>query len=374
MNVQPADNIRDVSDLLALPPYSLADAEKNGALLGILKTQLYHAVQNNPAIHAMFSKLGIDIDSLATLEDIPPIPVQMFKYFDLGTCNQDQMVKILHSSGTTSGITSRIPLNKSTTLNQIKALKSILAEYLGKKRRLFIVIDHEGINAPLAEFSARTAGVRGLGMYATKTIYLLKEVDGRLVLNTEAIEELRTTHRDADAYVFGFTYIIWSVFYPLIRDQKSCFSFRDLKIFHSGGWKKLTAERVSKEEFSEKIAQVFNTNPANVLDFYGMAEQTGIIFIDCECGHKHVPVFSQVIIRDPYTQKPCPVGTPGIIEILSVLSDSYYSQAILTEDTGYLAGTDDCPCGRKGRYFHFASRIEKAEIRGCGDTFREQKQ
>jgi phenylacetate-coenzyme A ligase PaaK-like adenylate-forming protein len=374
MNVQPADNIREVSDLLALPPYSLADTEKNGALLGILKAQLYHAVRNNPAIHAMFSKLGIDIDSLATLEDIPPIPVQMFKYFDLGTCNQEQMVKILHSSGTTSGITSRIPLNKSTTLNQIKALKSILAEHLGKKRRLFIVIDHEGINAPLAEFSARTAGVRGLGMYATKTIYLLREVDGRLILNTEAMEELRTTHRDADAYVFGFTYIIWSVFYPLIRDQKSGFSFRDLKIFHSGGWKKLTAERVSKEEFSEKIADVFNTNPANVLDFYGMAEQTGIIFVDCEYGHKHVPVFSQVIIRDPYTQKPCPVGAPGIIEIMSVLSDSYYSQAILTEDTGYLAGTDDCPCGRKGRYFHFASRIEKAEVRGCGDTFREQKQ
>jgi phenylacetate-coenzyme A ligase PaaK-like adenylate-forming protein len=373
MNVQPGNDICEVDDLLSLPPYLLTDAEKSAALLPVLKAQLHHAVRNNPAIHTMFSKLDIDIDSIATLEEIPPIPVQMFKYFDLGTCKKEQVVKILHSSGTTSGITSRIPLNKSTTLNQRRALTTILAEYLGKKRRLFIVIDHEGINAPQAEFTARTAGVRGLGMYATKTLYLLKEENGRLVLNNSAIEELLTTYRDADAYVFGFTYIIWSVFYPLIRDLKSGFSLRDVKIFHSGGWKKLTAERVSKEEFSRKIAQVFSTDTGNVLDFYGMAEQTGIIFIDCECGHKHVPVFSQVIIRDPYTQKSCPAGAPGIIEIMSVLSDSYYSQAILTEDTGYLAGTDDCPCGRKGRYFHFASRIEKAEIRGCGDTFREQK-
>jgi hypothetical protein len=373
INVQPGDKIREVDDLLALPPYILTDTEKGTALLEILKGQLHHAVQNNPFIHAMYSKLNIDIDTITSLEAIPAIPVQMFKYFDLGTCKKEEIVKILHSSGTTSGITSRIPLNKSTTLNQIKGLNSILAEYLGKKRRLFVVIDHEGINAPLAEFSARTAGVRGLSMYATKILYLLKEEDGRLVLNTKAVEELRTTYKDADAYVFGFTYIIWSVFYPLIRDQEPAFSFHDVKIFHSGGWKKLTAERVSKEEFSKKIARVFNTEAGNVLDFYGMAEQTGIIFIDCEYGHKHVPVFSQVIIRDPYTQKPCPAGTPGVIEILSVLSDSYYSQAILTEDTGYLAGTDDCPCGRKGCYFHFSSRIEKAEIRGCGDTFRELK-
>lgn len=374
MNVQPVNKIREISDLLALPPYSLKDREKNVALLGILKGQLHHAEQNNPSIHAMFSKLGIAIDTITSLEEIPAIPVQMFKYFDLGTCLKEEVVKVLHSSGTTSGITSRIPLNKSTTLNQIKALNSILAEYLGKKRRLFIVIDHAGINSPQAEFSARTAGVRGLSMYATKTLYLLKEENGKLVLNNKAIEELRTEYRNADAYVFGFTYIIWSVFYPRICNNEPGFTLGDVKIFHSGGWKKLHAERVSKEEFSREIARVFNTEPGNVLDFYGMAEQTGIIFVDCEYGHKHVPVFSQVIIREPYTLKPSPIGVTGIIEIMSILSDSYYSQAILTEDTGYLAGIDDCPCGRKGRYFHFASRIEKAEIRGCGDTFREQKQ
>jgi hypothetical protein len=86
-----------------------------------------------------------------------------------------------------------------------------------------------------------------------------------------------------------------------------------------------------------------------------------------------VPVFADVIIRDPYTLQECETGETGMIEVMSVLSTSYYCQAILTEDTGYIVGIDDCPCGRKGKYFRFASRIEKAEARGCGDTFREKK-
>jgi phenylacetate-coenzyme A ligase PaaK-like adenylate-forming protein len=154
-------------------------------------------------------------------------------------------------------------------------------------------------------------------------------------------------------------------------DIKFKFKFKDVKIFHSGGWKKLKEEQVSKEDFSKEIANVFNTEQSSVYDFYGMAEQTGIIFVDCEYGNKHVPIFSQVIVRDIQTLKPCDINEPGLIEVMSILSDSYYCQAILTEDIGYIVGIDDCPCGRKGRYFRFQSRLEKVELRGCGDTFRE---
>lgn len=58
---------------------------------------------------------------------------------------------------------------------------------------------------------------------------------------------------------------------------------------------------------------------------------------------------------------------------MSILSDSYYCQATLTEDIGVIIGIDDCPCGRNGRYFRFKSRVEKTEIRGCGDSFQERE-
>ena len=98
-----------------------------------------------------------------------------------------------------------------------------------------------------------------------------------------------------------------------------------------------------------------------------------LIFLDCEEGFKHIPDFADVIIRDFYSMKENPVGKPGLIEILSLIPTSYPGQAIITEDVGVLAGIDDCPCGRKGKYFKFLSRVEKSETRGCGDTFAEKR-
>lgn len=360
-----------IDQLLQLPPYVLMDNEKRERLLNIIRNQLTNAIQSNQNIANLFLKLHISPDGIQRMEDVPFMPVQMFKFFDLRTCPEDQIVKVLRSSGTTTGVTSRVPLSKTTTLNQIKGLKGILKNYLGDRRRIFLVIDHQGINNPLLEFSARTAGVRGLSIYAKKTFFLMREEDGKLVLNLPVIVELLEAYRDEEVYVFGFTYIIWTTFFKQILENNVRFEFKDVKIFHSGGWKKIQAEQVSKEHFSKEIAEIFGTDISNIHDFYGMAEQTGIIFVDCELGNKHVPNFSQVIIRDPYTLAPLGANETGMIEVMSVLSDSYYCQAILTEDMGYLVGVDDCPCGRKGQYFKFTSRIEKVEIRGCGDTFRE---
>lgn len=357
--------------IVALAPYSQDDRHKNELLLPIIKEQLEIARRNNQHIRNYFSKKGIRIDAIQRLEDVPYIPVQMFKLFDLGTCPEHEIVKILQSSGTTGGTPSRIPLDKATTLNQIKALKSILSDYLGERRKIFLVIDHEGINSPKMAFSARTAGVRGLSIYAKKVFYLLKEEDGKLSLDMPVIREIIEKYSQEEVYAFGFTYIIWSIFYEQLKKEGVQFSFKDFTLFHGGGWKKMQELAVSKKEFSDAIAEVFCTKPENILDFYGMAEQTGIIFVDCEQGNKHVPTFSQVIIRDPYTLEPCDTGKIGFIEVMSILADSYYDQAVLTEDLGVLVGVDDCPCGRKGRYFRFVSRVEKAELRGCGDTFRE---
>lgn len=66
-----------------------------------------------------------------------------------------------------------------------------------------------------------------------------------------------------------------------------------------------------------------------------------------------------------------PYWKKGIIQVLSPLATSYPGHSILTEDMGLILGIDDCPCGRKGKYFRIEGRIPKAEIRGCSDV-REQ--
>ena len=66
------------------------------------------------------------------------------------------------------------------------------------------------------------------------------------------------------------------------------------------------------------------------------------------------------------------VGETGLIQVSSVLPRSYPGHVLLTEDEGRILGEDDCPCGRKGKYFEILGRVKRAEVRGCSDTY-EQK-
>ena len=105
------------------------------------------------------------------------------------------------------------------------------------------------------------------------------------------------------------------------------------------------------------------------LDHYGMAEQIGAIHAECECGHLHASVYSDIIPRRYKDFSPCKVGEPGILQMVSVLPHSYPGHSLISEDKGVLLGIDDCPCGRKGKYFQVLGRIKQAEIRGCSDTY-----
>jgi len=75
----------------------------------------------------------------------------------------------------------------------------------------------------------------------------------------------------------------------------------------------------------------------------------------------HIPDFSV-----------CEKGEKGLIQLISLLPDSYPGHSILSEDLGELTGEDDCPCKRMGKTFVIHGRIAKAEVRGCSDTYEKK--
>ena len=129
-----------------------------------------------------------------------------------------------------------------------------------------------------------------------------------------------------------------------------------------------------KEEFAEGVAGVFGCQPSDVRDFYGLVEQVGVVFVDCEAGNKHTPNFAEIAIRDFLTLRQVEPGQSGLIEVFSALPTSYPGQALLTEDIGLFLGYDDCPCGRPGYSFRFLERVTRAEVRGCGDAYAVSQQ
>ena len=102
-----------------------------------------------------------------------------------------------------------------------------------------------------------------------------------------------------------------------------------------------------------------------------MVEQPGSIFTECDIGDRlHCSKFSDIIIRDSQLNK-LPHNKKGIIQVLSLLPESYPGHNLITEDLGEILGEDDCPCGRKGKYFIVHGRIPRAEVRGCSDVYFE---
>ena len=219
-------------------------------------------------------------------------------------------------------------------------------------------------------FSARGAGILGFSIFGSKKMYAL---DDKMRLDVEGLKAFLEKYGGQRILLFGFTFMIWQYFYKELVKLKAegiTFDFSNGILIHGGGWKKLSSEAVSEKEFRQCMNDVCKLE--FIHDYYGMAEQTGCIYMECEYGHLHASVFSDVIIRRPIDFKPCGVGEKGIVQVVSTIPESYPGHSLLTEDEGVVEGIDDCPCGRKGKYFKILGRLKNAEIRGCSDTYAQK--
>jgi hypothetical protein len=192
-------------------------------------------------------------------------------------------------------------------------------------------------------------------------------LDEDMSMNFDRVDRFLDKYKSGNILIFGFTSVIWRHFVLELEELDKHLSMPKGILFHGGGWKQLENQSVDNSEFKNRISGV--SNITNIHNYYGMVEQTGSIFVECEYGFFHTPSFSDVIIRSHQTHSSEEIGITGLIQLLSVIPKSYPGHSILTEDLGTICGIDDCKCGRKGKYFKVHGRIKSAEIRGCSDTY-----
>lgn len=314
----------------------------------------------------MLDATGTSLESIKHYEDLPYLPVSLFKDLTLRSIPENDIVKTMTSSGTTGQKVSKIFLDRDTSANQTKALAKIVASLIGNKRVPMVIIDSPNVIKDRNMFSARGAGILGFSYFGSKRIYALDE---NMDLNIDGLKVFLEEHKEEKIFLFGFTFMIWQHFYKKLAESSYRPNLSNAVLVHGGGWKKLVSEAVDPAQFKQCLNDVCGISVKNVHDYYGMVEQTGSIYIECEHGHLHTSNFSDVIIRNPHDFSINPKGKPGVIEVVSVLPQSYPGHVLLTEDEGVIHGEDDCPCGRKGTYFSVYGRIKNAEIRGCSDTY-----
>jgi hypothetical protein len=350
--------------LAGTPQFSLPQAEKEQLLLPVFN----ELTQRHAKGCAEYSRLlrVLDLSSTAvTLEQIPFLPVGLFKSHLLRSIPPEQIFRTMTSSGTTGQQVSQIFLDKETAMRQTTALGKIIGHVIGRERLPMILIESSALIQDRKRYSARAAGLLGMMNFGRNHFYALDEA---MELDEAGLRAFLERFGSKPFLLFGFTFMVWRYFYERLRGRG--FDLSQGILLHSGGWKKLEDMAVGNEVFKQRLER--ETGMRRIYNFYGMVEQTGSIYLEGEDGFLYAPNFADIIVRDPVTLAPAALGQPGIIQVLSILPLSYPGHSILTEDLGIIHGVDDSAFGRMGKRFSVIGRVPKTELRGCSDVHASQ--
>jgi len=298
-----------------------------------------------------------------SLAEVPYLPVRAFKTFDLKSIADADVFKTMTSSGTT-GAVSRIHLDKETSKLQSQKLIEVFSDAFSRSRFPMLVIDAQSTVTDRRQFSARTAAINGFSLFSRGRDFAL---DDRFAVDVDRVQAFVAANRGRRTFMFGFTFVVWQNFVAQLKRMNVRLDLSDAFLLHGGGWKKLADQNITNERFKAEVLEW--TGCSDVRNYYGMVEQTGTIFMECEHGNLHAAPGSDAIVRDPATFAVLPHGAQGLIQVFSVIQKSYPGHSLLTEDVGHTVDGASCACGRKGTIVKIAGRLKMAEVRGCSDAY-----
>ena len=148
-------------NLPEIPLYTYDKQSKQKFFLEYMLELFEHHFNHSPEFNRMMNSVNYCKKNIHSIEDLPFIPVRLFKLFDLVSVGRDQVVKTMTSSGTTGYAVSKIFLDKQTSSSQSRILTRIVSSFLGSTRVPMIVIDCEATVKNKNQLSARSAGVTG---------------------------------------------------------------------------------------------------------------------------------------------------------------------------------------------------------------------
>jgi hypothetical protein len=354
--------------LPGVAPYALPPDDKRAFLTAQLATLVEHHRERCAPYARWVADWRATRAQASTVEDLPFLPVSVFKEYDLRST--DEQVMSVSSSSTTGTGASRIYVDKATRKRQNLSASRLLADFVGEVQRPYIVFDAEAAVRGTGGMSARGAAIMSLAHLASEFLFVMRAAGEGLEFDDEAFERALERVAGRPFLAYGFTYLLFQAHEELARRGFAFDAHPGSVFLHSGGWKRLTAIAVDKPSFNQAVAGPWRLPAGSVIDFYGMVEQVGVVYPDCPEGLKHVPYWADVVVRRPDSLEPATPGETGLIQLANCLPLSAPNHSVLTEDLGELRLEDGCPCGRRGRAFVFVGRAPRAELRGCSDVAR----
>ena len=352
----------ELNTLLQYKPYSTARTEKRALYAGLLTELTQFHREHCPEYGRLLDALGCPAHMECTVESAPMLPVSLFKELELRSIPEGEVFKTITSSGTTGQRVSRIFLDGATSACQQQAPLPDHVRLPGGAAAALPGAGQQAGSAQPRHVLRPGAGILGFSIFGTRPCYALDE---HMELDLDGVRAFLEEHQGRPSS---------SSASPSSSGSTSSAPWRSGErldipngiLVHGGGWKKLAGEAVSPGEFKARVAAA--TGVERVSNYYGMAEQTGCIYMECPQGHLHASLWSDIVVRRGRDYRPCEPGEEGVLQVLSPLPRSYPGHSLLTEDLGVLLGRTTS-LRAQGQVFQGDGAGAPGRGEGCSDTY-----
>ncbi|WP_309712343.1 hypothetical protein [Armatimonas sp.] len=291
--------------------------------------------ENNPPYQRFCNGRGVTPETATHWQEIPAAPAVAFKRFSLTCVPESECVKVFHSSGTTSGETSRHFMSEAALDLYLVSLQAGYAHHFPSLPLLALMPPPDV--APHSSLS-----------------FMLETLGAEFIWGESSADQLRHTLAGlaTPCTLFGTAFAFVN-FFDATRKENFALPEGTLLI-ETGGFKGRSRE-IEREELYALFTERFGVAPSHCYSEYGMSELASQFYSQGVDGPKLAPPWLKTRILDPVTGTDTVLGQPGLLAHYD-LANYNSVLAIQTEDMGVW---DECGG------FQLQGRAPGAVLRGC---------
>jgi len=300
------------------------------------------------------------------LSRIPVLPTLFFKRRTLFSMPSWRMALQVTSSGT-SGKFSRIGFDWGCILAEIPMILR-----LGFFHQLFSPVPANCVILGYKPDKENSTGVART-MYGLtwltpplRRAYALERVNGTYLPNLASVARALQSFAASPfpTRVIGFPSYLWFGLKHLEGEGIRISLKPRSRIVLAGGWKQHADQEVDKHVLYTLAEKILGIPSDHVNELFGAVEHP-IFYNTCKNHRFHVPIYSRILIRDPETLLPLPVGKVGLINLISPLMTATPTLSVMTDDLGWLELGFSCGCGIESPVLHILGRVGADGITTC---------
>ena len=340
------------------------DCTREQLFLDACKENYSHLITHCDDYKKISEGLGIKgVEDITGVADLPVIPTMLMKQHDFRSGRYMIMATPSGTSGMMSGVRFEFIALMAAFRMSIRGTRS--HGIMSFKPCRYIVMGYKPHRSNKTAV-AKTAYLTTFLAPAISRKFILKHTSDGYKPDFDGIVEALKKYEKGKAPVrfMGFPSYTFFLFRLLEERGLSYKLPKNSRIMLGGGWKQFYQEAADKETFYKLAKKTLNIDEENITEFFGAVEHP-ILYTDCAAHHFHVPVYSNIVIRDPDTLEPLEMGKTGLVNLISPLCKATPILSVMTDDLGILHDGSTCPCGVKSPYLEIVGRVAPEDIKTC---------